>query len=250
MDNIEAQAEGYIIGASIAVTPKDVQPGGTIHIRAVFENKSFWPACGILEIVLDGVVIFTVGDYIPYCSITDKTYVFEDNYILSSSISTGISHSIEARESDQTTVTAIDYFTVSSPPPPGQRNVSFASIPADAQIYVSEVYRGNTPLTISLVPGTYAVRAIYAGQEQAKNIQVSAGLGSMPVAFTFTQFDLGKWVSDNKWYLGATAVGIGILYLAAKKPATLRQGATKAYELAGKGYVKAKEVYQKSMMKD
>lgn len=254
MDNVKAQGEGWIMAQSVVVTPNDAQPGDTVHIKAVFKNTAaYLPGYGVPVLELDGLWIYGGWASSAVFVLAGLEFLVEIDYVLPSSISTGTWHRVEAREADQRANIPGYDFTVSSPAPPGQRNVSFSSVPADAQIYVSEVYRGNTPLTISLAAGTYAVRAVYAGQEQRKNIQVSLGSGSMSVPFTFAQdvpFDLGKWVSDNKWYLGATVVGIGILYLAVKRPATLQRGASKAYELAGKGYEKAKEVYQKSMLKD
>ncbi len=250
-ERITAEGLGWVMADSVAVTPKDVAPGDTINITAHFTNTaSYLPAYATLQVKLDGLVIWEQIALFPYGGSSDS---YPISYTLPVNMNGG-SHRITANESAQNTQIPYDEFLITSPPPPGQRNVSFSSIPAGAQISVGNAYVGDTPVTISLSPGTYAVTALYNGQTLSKNVQVSSGSGSMSVPFTFTRsapaFDLTKWLSDNKWYLGATVVGLGVLYLAVKKPATLQRGATKAYELAGKGYEKAKEIYQKSMVKD
>lgn len=241
MENVQSQAEGWIVAESVTVTPTDAQPGQTIYISARFVNEASWlPAVGTLQIRLDGLVLFErYGAFLP-----DEVVLWDESYNLPMSISSGISHRVEALEQGQANIPYSD-FTVTSPAPPGQRNVSFTSIPAGAAIYVSEAYRGNTPITLPLTAGTYAVRAVYAGQEVSRNIAVTTGAGTLGVEFTFTQetpFDFTKWVKDNQWYLIGGAAGIALLALAIKKPDTVRRGYDKTKEYAGKAYEKAKEV--------
>lgn len=253
-DNISGLATGWVVAKKVEVTPSDAQPGDTIHIRAIFENENWIPAYAVLQVKLDGAVIKTWCDYVG-CFIvfgSNEVFPWEFDYTLPTSISPGISHRIEALEQDQI-IPASTEFTVTSPAQPGQRNVSFSSVPEGAQIYIADAYYGNTPITVPLVAGVHAIKAVYSGQEQSRNIQVVSGTGTMSVTFTFSQtapFDFGQWLSDNKWTVGGALISAGVLYLIVKKPATVKRGLATASELAGKGYMKAREAYQKTVMKD
>lgn len=246
--DIGALAAGWVVADKVEVSPKDARPGDVIHISAFFRNQNWLPAYAVLELKLDGLVIDTYCTLLS-CSVIfgpRETITWNAEYTLPASISTGASHRIEALEQEQL-VPAYDDFVVSSPPPPGQRNVSFSSTPTGAQIYVSGAYRGDTPITIPLPPGTYAVKAIYSDQEVSRNIQVVSGSGTLPITFTFTQetpFDLSKFLMDNALYIGGGLAALALLYLAVKKPATVKRGYAAAKEYASRGVTKAKEVYR------
>lgn len=245
---IVAQAEGWVMGDGVVIQPQDVQPGDQVHITAHFTNTAtYLPAWATMQVKLDGLVIWEQSGLFPYGG--DKES-FNIDYDLPADMSSG-AHRITAQEQGQQTKIPYVDFTITAPPQPGQRNVSFSSVPAGAQISVGDAYIGDTPVTVSLDPGTYAVSALYNGQTLSKNIQVSSGSGSMAVSFTFSQtapFDLNKWLSDNKWYIGGALVGAGLLYVIIKKPDTVKRGLATASDLAGKGYVKAKEAYQRAVL--
>lgn len=235
---IRSQAEGWIVAQNVTVTPQDAQPGQTIHIRASFKNQASWlPAYGVLQLKLDGIVIDNYGDGIlPTIFVPGEVVQWDYDYVLPASISSGIPHRIQALEQGQANIPYVD-FTVTSAPPPGQRNISFTSVPAGSQIYIGNVYYGNTPITIPLNAGVYAVRGVYSGQEVSRNIQVTTGAGTMSVQFSFTQetpFDFTKWLSDNQYYIGAGIIGLGVLYYAIKKPDSVKRAVSKGYEAAKK----------------
>ncbi len=242
---IQALAEGWVIAdTNPVVQPSDVQPGGTIHITAHFKNTAtYLPAFATLQVKLDGLVIWEWSGLFEWGG---KEEGVDIDFTLPSSTSTG-AHRITAQESDQGTNIPYTDFTVSAPPPPGKRNVSFSSIPAGAQVYIGSAYHGDTPITIPISPGTYVVKAVYSGQEVSRNIQVVSGSGTLSVEFTFTQepaFDLTKFLEENRWYIGGGIAALALLYLAVKQPATVKRGLSVAQEYAGKGYQKAKEVYK------
>lgn len=246
VDDPNTLSEGYIVAYNVQVTPGDVAPGDTIHIKAMFRNESFLPAYGTLQLKLDGMIIkehCLLGVCVDLFGGHETAVPWDEDYTLPLSIPAGVTHKIEALEEGQITP-AFTLFTVTSPPAPGQRNVNFASVPAGAQIYVSDAYYGDTPLTIPLAPGTYAVKAVYGNQELSRNINVVTGSGSMPISFTFQQgtpFDLGQWLSDNKWTIAGGLVAAGLLYMVIKKPETVKKGISVAKDYAQKGYQKLKE---------
>lgn len=243
---VQALAEGYIVGDSVTVLPTDAKPGDTIQIRTTFRNDSWLPACGTIEILLDGVVIDTWTNYYVglVCLLGGEVLPWNITYPLPTSIRPGI-HRVEAREVGQTTITAMAEFTVTAIAPPGQRNVSFTSTPTDAQIFVSGGYIGNTPITVPLSYGTYDVTVVYGNQEISRNISVVAGMDTIDAKFTFTQkppFDLTKWLADNQWYIAGAVIGGGLLLFALKKPETAKRAASTAKSYATKAYHKGKEM--------